>query len=254
MRRTLLASACVALLITHGDAQGVTVNDPASIIEQIKSLTQEAKGYLLQAQQYGTQLTQFEQQIEEYQAFVHDPSLGAAGMLMNQAGLGNDLPINPMALASLTNGYGSLSSLSGALGKLSQLSGLVNTNFATNHIYSPTDGSWNSQQLVANGNAIAGVQGAAQAAYEDLRNHLPVIQALRDRLATATNPKDVADAQAQLQAETAWTNNLQSEVSTIQVNYRAQADSRVQRDNESLDAGIDSFLEQANAAGRGLTP
>jgi hypothetical protein len=173
---------------------------------------------------------------------------------MNQTGLGNSLPINPMALASLSSGYGSLTSLSSLLGKLSQLNGLVNSNFATNHIYSPTDGSWNSQQLIANGNAIAGVQAAAQAAYQDLRNHLPVIQALRDRLATATNPKDVADAQAQLQAETAWTNNLQSEISTMQVNYQAQAASRVQRDNESLDAGIDSFLAQANAAGRGITP
>jgi hypothetical protein len=254
MRQLLLPSACVALLMGHAHAQGVTVNDPTSLIEQVKSLAQEAKGYLLQAQQYSTQLTQLQQQVEEYQAFVHDPSLGAAGMLMNQAGLGNDLPVNPMALASLTNGYGSLTSLSGVLGHLSQLNGLVNTNFATNHVYSPTDGSWNSQQLNANGNAIAGTQGAAQAAYEDLRNHLPVIQALRDRLATATNPKDVADAQAQLQAETAWTGNLQSEVSVIQVNAQAQADSRVQRDNESLDAGIDSFLAQANAAGRGLTP
>lgn len=253
MKRVLLASACFALLTGQANAQ-VAVIDPASIMEQVKSLAQEAKSYLLQAQQYSTQVTQLEQQVQEYNAFVHDPSLGAAGSLINQTGLGNSLPINPMALASLTNGYGSLNSLSGALGKLSQLGGLVNSNFATNHVYSPTDGSWNSQQLIANGNAIAGTQGAAQAAYQDLRTHLPIIQALRDRLATATNPKDVADAQAQLQAETAWTGNLQSEISAMDVNYRAQADSRVQRDNESLDAGIDDWIAQANAAGRGLTP
>jgi hypothetical protein len=254
MKRTLLTGACLAVLIGHAHAQGITVNDPASILEQVKTLALEGKGYLRQAEQYETQLTQLQQQVDQYRALVHDPSLGAAGALMNQTGLGNSLPINPMALASLSSGYGSLTSLSSLLGKLSQLNGLVNSNFATNHIYSPTDGSWNSQQLIANGNAIAGVQAAAQAAYQDLRNHLPVIQALRDRLATATNPKDVADAQAQLQAETAWTNNLQSEISTMQVNYQAQAASRVQRDNESLDAGIDSFLAQANAAGRGITP
>ena len=130
----------------------------------------------------------------------------------------------------------------------------MNTNFTANHIYSPTDGSWNSQQLIANGNAIAGTQGSAQSAYQDLRNHLPIIQALRDRLLTATNPKDVADAQSQIQAEAAWTSNLQVELAAIDVNSRAQADARVQRDNEGLDKSIDEFLAKANAAGRGLNP
>jgi DhnA family fructose-bisphosphate aldolase class Ia len=166
---------------------------------------------------------------------------------MNTAGLSNSLPVNPMAVASLTNGYASLDSLSDILGKVSQLNGLVNTNLATNHVYSPTDGSWNSQQLIANGNAIAGTQGAAQSVYQDLQNHLPILQALRDRLSTATTPKDVADAESQIQAEAAWTSNLQSELAAIDVNFRAEADSRVQRDNEAMDQSFDNFITSANA-------
>lgn len=246
MKRIWLAGACMLALCGRAHAQGIAVIDAASIFQQIEQLAQEVKSYGLQAQQYLTQVQQLE-------ALVHNPSLGAAMGLMNTTGLNNDLPVNPLAVQSLTNGYNSLNSLAGILGKLTTLTNLVNTNYNANHIYSPTDGSWNSQQLIANGNAIAGTQGAAQAAYQDLRNHLPVIQALRDRLLTATNPKDVADAQAQLVAETTWTNNLQSELQAIQVNAEAQAASRAQQDNESLDQGIDSFLAQANAAGEGLT-
>ena len=44
----------------------------------------------------------------------------------------------------------------------------------------------------------AGVKGIASQVIQDIQNHLPVLQGLRDRLATADNPKDVADAQAQI--------------------------------------------------------
>jgi hypothetical protein len=129
---------------------------------------------------------------------------------------------------------------------------LTNGSYNHNHVYTPTDGSWTSQQLIASGNGIAGTQGAAQAAYQDLRNHMPVIQALRDRLLTAKSPKDVQDAQAQLEAETLWTHNLNSQLGAIEVAYRTQRDVQIQRDNESLDQGIDAFIAQANAAGRGI--
>lgn len=256
MRRIAnLPGLCLGLIISPfsaASAQGLLVHDPASILTQAKQLAQQAKAYLVQAQQYATQVQQYSTEIQQLQNFVHNPNLGAAMGLMNQAGLGSSLPINPYALESLTGGYSSLSSLSGVLGKLSQLNSLVTTNYTANHIYSPNDGSFASEQLIDNGNAIAGVQGGAQSAYEDLRNHLPVIQALRDRLATANDMKDVADAQAQLAVETAWTQNLQSEVTAMQVNYLAGKDARQQRDGEALDQSIDNYLASAKAAGRGL--
>jgi type IV secretion system protein VirB5 len=252
MRRMIMAGVCLTALCSQASAQGLLVNDPASILTEAKQLAQEAKAYLVQAQQYATQVQQYATEAQQLANFVHSPSLGGAMGLMNQAGLGNSLPVNPYALQNLTSGYGSLTSLSGVLGKLSQLNGLVSTNYAANHVYSPTDGSFSSQQLIDNGNAIAGVQGGAQSAYADLRTHLPIIQALRDRLTSATNMKDVADAQAQLAAETTWTQNLQSEITAMQVNYQAQKDARQQRDAEAFDQSIDNFLAKAKAAGRGL--
>lgn len=245
MRRTLLAAACLAALTGPANAV-IVVEDPAAILQQVKGYLQDIKSYALQAQQYITQAQQYYTEVQQLLAFVHDPSLGAAMGLMNQAGLGNNLPVNPYALQQLTSGYG------GLMGKLGALGSLTNGNYDQNHVYSPTDGSWNSQQLIANGNGIAGVQGAAQSAYQKLRDHLPVIQGVRDRLATATTPKDVMDAQAQLEVETLWTHNLNSELAAIDVNYRAQMDARRQRDDESLEQGIDAFLREAKAAGRGL--
>lgn len=242
----LLTSICLAAVSGTARSQGVIVNDPASILQQVKTYALEIKGYAAQAQSLATQVLQYQQEIEQYVAFVHDPTLGAALGIMNQTGLSNSLPINPQALASLVNGSANPSSILGALG------GLANTSYGANHIYSPDDGSWNSRQLIANGNSVANTQGAAQATYQNLRDHMPVIQALRDHLLTATTPKDVQDSQAQMEAETLWTHNLNSQLAAIQVNYQTQQDARRQRDEESLDQGIDAFIQQANAAGRGI--
>jgi hypothetical protein len=245
IKHALAAGICLFALSAPANAL-IEVNDPASLLQQLKDFALEIKGYALKAQSYATQVQQYQQEIEQYVAFVHDPSLGAALGLMNQTGLSNSLPINPSALMSLTSGY------TGLMGRLGALGNLTNGSYNQNHVYTPTDGSWTSQQLIASGNGIAGTQGAAQAAYQDLRNHMPVIQALRDRLLTAKSPKDVQDAQAQLEAETLWTHNLNSQLGAIEVAYRTQRDVQIQRDNESLDQGIDAFIAQANAAGRGI--
>ena len=75
---------------------------------------------------------------------------------------------------------------------------------------------------------------------------LPMILALQDRLKSATTPKDVMDAQAAIDNETAWTHNATASLQAIQVNYQAQADARVQRDNESISQSFDQFHEKAS--------
>lgn len=249
MKRIILAAAIAGLPDT-GHAQ-IPVTDASAIFQQIKSVAQEAKAYALQAQQYLTEAQTLKQDADMAAGFLHDPNLGAAMALINRTGYGNSLPINPAQLQSLAMGNAGMS-LNGMFGKLQQLGGLVNTNYGQNHIYSPTDGSFQSNQLIANGNQIAGAQGMYQSAYEDIRAHLPVIQALQAKLATSPNPKDTADATAALQAEAVWTANLDTSLRAAEANYRAEQDSRVQRENESLDKGIDTFLAQAKAAGRGL--
>jgi hypothetical protein len=253
MRYHLIVSVCVCAIGLSSPAHAlIVVEDPASILVEAKTLAQEAKQYLVQAQQYATQVQQYAAEIEQLNGFIHDPSLGAAMGLMNREGLGNSLPINPMVVASLTHGYGSLTSLTGLLGKLNQLNGLVNTNFDANHVYTCQDTSTACMTLNAGANSNAAMQGTAQSVYQDLRNHLPILQALRDRLATARTPKDVMDAQAALQAEQAWTANLQSELNSVQANYQTQVYVQQQRDNERLDQSANQFLEAAKAQGMGL--
>lgn len=245
MKKLLLSGICLVAISGTSKAQ-LAVTDAASLFQQIQILGQQVKSYAVEAQQLATMASQLQQEVNQYKAFVHDPTIGAAMGLMNSAGLSNSLPINPNALQALVSGNTNPSSILGALGSLS------GTSYSANHVYSPTDGSWNSQQLIANGNGIAGTQGAAQALYQDLRNHMPIIQSLRDRLMTATTPKDVADVHAEIDDEALWTQSAHSQLSAIDIAYKTQQDYRAQKDNESLDQGIDSFIKQANAAGRGI--
>ena len=75
-----------------------------------------------------------------------------------------------------------------------------------------------------NANSIAGEQGAAQAAYTDLRTHAAALQALRDHLTASSRPKDVQDTQAQIELERVWTTNEAAQLTAINAAYAAQRD------------------------------
>lgn len=267
-RRSLIGTtAAIALLATCYAAPAratLPVIDTAALGEWATSLFNDAKAYALQlqqyftevktyigdefswlkqVQQYATQLQQYANELQMFISFVHNPSLGAAMGLLSAAGLSNGLPINPYAVLGLVNGFeygnGGITQVSGIL---SSLSGLVGRSYTTSHVYTPTDGSWSSQQVIARANGIAGEQGAAQAAYSDLRTHQLALQPLREHLATATTPKDVQDTQAQIELETTWTTNEAAQLAAISATYQAQSDSIVQRDNERLAMDIERFV------------
>jgi hypothetical protein len=69
--------------------------------------------------------------------------------LLNIAGLGSSLPVNAYAVLNLVNGrsygQGGLPEISGVL---SSLSSLTAGAYSANHVYTPTDASWASQELV----------------------------------------------------------------------------------------------------------
>jgi hypothetical protein len=266
MRRILLASICLVTFSASAEAQ-VPVTDAGNLLEWAQGLANEIKAYALQvkqyvgeelswavqAQQYAMQGQQYLVEAEQLLAFVHNPTLGAAMGMLNAAGLGSSMPVSPYAVMGLVNGTafggGGMPNIAGIFGPLAALSG---SSYAANHVYSPTDGSWNSQQLINSGNAIAGTQGTALASYQQLQTHEQSMQAIRDRLTTATTPKDVQDAQAEVELESLWTANQSASLAAVQIAAQTQDAARVQRDSESLDKGIDDFLAQAAAAGRGL--
>lgn len=261
LRRTLLGASAGALLLAVGSSvrADVPVIDTAALSQWYQQIANDIKTYalqvqqwstqnlswLMQVQQYATQTQQYLTETEQLLAFVHNPNLGSAMALLNAIGLNSVLPINPYTVMGLIDGMSSFNgiySLNGILGSLSSISGSF---WTTNHVYTPTDGSWASQQIIDRANGIAGVQGAAGGATNDLATHATALQALRTRLETATNPKDVADIEAQIQLEMVWTQNEQARLSAIQAMYAAQTDALTQRDNERLAMDIENFVSSS---------
>ena len=215
---------------------------------EVKSWATQNLQWLQQVQQYTTQLQQYANEVEMFQNWVHNPNLGGAMGLLNIAGLGNSLPVNASAALNLINGrsygQGGLPEISGVL---SSLSGLTAGAYTANHVYTPTDANWASQELISNANSIAGEQGVAQAAVGDLQAHAAALQALRDHLTNSSSPKDVQDTQAQIQLEQVWTANEAAQTAAINAAYAAQRDAMVQRDNEKMNQDITAFIASAPA-------
>ncbi len=240
MKKLLLVTTLLIVPLQRASAD-VPVTDSLANISLIKQYGQDIKSYMLQGQQYLTQAQTLAQQVQQYYAFVQNPSLGAATGLMYQTGLSNELPINPSGLVGLTSGYSM--SLSGLAGRLSALSSLTNTAYSQNHVYSCTDGSWSCQQQVQRGYGLAGASGIAQAAYEDLRNHMPVVQALRDEAASATTPAQRENVMAELQAESVWHDNLMAQVNSAQMQALVDQQNAGQRADEAMSRDIDATIQ-----------
>ena len=149
------------------------------------------------------------------QSFIQDPNLGTAMALMNMVGIDNPLPINPYAVQSLVSGYGGMNSLSGLTGKLSSLNGLVTGSYSADSVYTCTDGSYACarQQQVASSNA--GIKGLTSQIYQQLTEHIPVLQSLRTELDTASDPAQREHIMAQLAIENTWTANAQGQLQTV---------------------------------------
>jgi hypothetical protein len=240
MRKNLIAAVCFVVGI-GGPAQAqIAVDSLTADFNAVKDLAGQAKAFALQAQQYVTEAQQLAQLVSTFNAFVQNPSLGAALGLMNSTGLGNDLPINPAGLMSLTSGYSM--SLANLGAKLTALSSLSNASYNQNHVYTCTDQSWACQQEQQRGFALAGASGVAQAAYQDLRNHMPVIQALRDQASTATTPAQRENVALALQSETAWNNNLAAQIQAAEMQAKSDEGSLAQQDNEKISQSIQSTI------------
>lgn len=258
MKRILLCG--FVGIIWSGSARAeIPIIDPTGLIQWAKSIEQQVQSYTLQTAQWAKQQQQYVVQGEQYlteakqlAGFIHDPNLGAAMGLLNQAGLGSALPVSPYAVQGLVRGVSFTNGMPNINGVLGQLSALSGSSYAANHVYSPTDGSWNSKQLIDNGNAVNAVQGTALASYGTMQTHQADLQPLRDHLIAATTPKDVQDAQAEIDLENLWTANQQASLTAVQIAADAQQQVRVQQDNEAIDKSIDDFLAAAKADGAGL--
>ena len=128
MRKFLLATALFGVLSGPVRAQ-VIVNDPASLIQQVKAFVQENKKYLLQLQELEREAQTAISTGQMVAGMIQHPNLGAAMGLMNMAGLGSVLPVSPYAVQGLIAGHNNIRGIP------SQLSGLINGSFGGNTVY-----------------------------------------------------------------------------------------------------------------------
>lgn len=238
MRIALAATvALCAVCVVQGPARAqVIVNDPAAIVQLLKSYTQELKGYATQLQQLQQEVQTAQYEMSTFNSLVQNPNLGTAMALMNQAGLGSTLPISPYAVQGLINGQGGIS------GTLGALSTLANSSFNTNLVYSCTDNSWQCQQQKNTANGLAGSQSVALNALQTLQSHVPILASIRTQLATATAPAQRENAMAALQTEEAWTAEQGNQLMAANILVSTQARVRQEQAQERLNQSIDHVL------------
>lgn len=257
MMRSLFAGLGLTVMFAGPARAVIIVEDPAQLIQWGKSIENEIRSYALQFKTYigdelswAMQAKQYAIEGEQLYSFVHQPIMGQVMGVLNLTGLGNSLPVSPYAVMGMVGGVryggGGMPVINGVLNLLADQSGAA---WAANHVYSPTDNTWASQQVIANGNSIAGTQGMALAAYSDLHGHEAALQAMRDRLETASTPKDVQDIQAQIALEETWTANENAKLAAIQTAYQTEVRSREQQASEQITKSLDGQIEQARAAG-----
>lgn len=273
-KRYLLITTAVALLAIGGTASAIIpVFDAPAVEQAVQSFLEQEKAFGLQLEQYGiaikeylgdefswlTQAKQYATELQHYYQdvmlfinFAHHPTLGAAMGFMNMAGLSNSLPFNPYAAMNLVNGFqygsGGFSQIGGIL---NALSGMAEYSYSQNHLYTPTDASWASQQLIAGGNGIYGSQGAASATYGDMRLHEAVLPSLRSDLLTSDTTKDTLDASGQIQAEIAWSLNAMGQAQQVATMAVLQQQARAQRDEERLACELEMFRTGGGACPSG---
>lgn len=232
----------VMMLIALPARADLPVVDFGALVGQAKSLLQQAQSYSAQLRQLTQEIQTVTNTAQTVASLAHDPSLGAVMGLAGQLGLSSSMPINPWAVQSLMSGYGGMNTVSGLTGKLSGLGNMINGSYSNDRIYTCTDNSFSCVTQQQSAASYAAYKGSLGQIFQDMASHQPVLQGLRDRLATATTMKDVADAQAQISVENAWVSNQQGQLQTIISLAEAQRHIREQQQDERLTQDIDAYL------------
>lgn len=235
----------VALFALHSNAHAqIPVTDIAAQIGITKGTIETIKNGLTELQTLQTQVQQLQQYVWMGENIIHNPVAGTL-QLANMVGLTSSLPVNPYAVMALTSGYGGMNSLPGLLGKASQLGNLVTTSYNNDSIYHCTDNSFACAQSNTRAAASAGTKGIGAQMIADLQNHLPVLQGLQARLATASSPKDLADIQAQIDVQHTYVDSMAAQIGATAMINQAQlqvsSEQRVQKinlDTNSLMAAV----------------
>ena len=246
--KKLLLSMSIGTMLAVSPAQAqLAVIDNSNLIAQAKNLLQELKSYATQLQQLEQEIQQVTWLATTAQSMIQNPNLGSVMALMGQLGLTNDLPINPNAVMGLISGYGGISSgnLGALTGALSSLNGLVNTSWTTDHVYTCTTNTFACQQQQQLASSTAGLKGTMGTLYQDLANHIQILQGLRASAGTATDPAQRENILEQVALENAWAQNTGNQLQASVGMFTAQRQANVDRENEHLTQDIEAVIAAA---------
>jgi len=230
VRRLLFIGACALAPLASARAD-VPVIDGASLVQLLKEVQQAAQEIQLLQQQ-------LQQVMTIYNAISHVTDLGTAVSALDMLGIQNPLPVNPYSVQSLLSGRSGITGMSGSIGML------FNSNWAANHVYTPTGSSFEANLIQRGATSIAGIQGVSGQLYQSMAQRLPLMQQLQDRLAATKDPKDVMDLQARLAAEQSYIQAQGVQAQTLAMMQVAAYQDQQQERDEQRQANIDAVLAE----------
>jgi type IV secretion system protein VirB5 len=137
-------------------------------------------------------------------------------------------------IASLQNPLPNTSTLGNLVIGISPAQGLGVNFYNQNHIYSPTDGSASSTQLVANGNAIANVQGLATTNLQAIQQRLALLPSLQTSLSSAQSITEVNAINGRIALEANYIQAQQAQAQNLALLAQQQSNSQLQQERESF--------------------
>jgi hypothetical protein len=144
----------------------------------------------------------------------------------NQLVMTYQMLTNPVDVASMATGL-NISTLQNPLPNVTGLGGLITGQslpagagvsfYNQNHIYSPTDSSIASTQLIANGNSIASLQGIATTNLQAIQQRLALLPALQASLSGAQSITEINAINGRIQLEANYAQAQQAQAQNLTV-------------------------------------
>jgi type IV secretion system protein VirB5 len=159
--------------------------------------------------------------------------------------------VTGLNVGSLQNPLPNVASLSGLITGQTPTTGLGSTFYSQSHIFSPTDGSPSSSQLIANANSIANLQGVATTNLQAIQQRMALLPALEAALTGATSITEVGAINGRIALEANYVQGQQAQAQNLAILASQQEESRRQQDQEAH-AQAASTLATQYQAGAGI--
>ena len=215
-----------ALALTPNAKAQIPVIDAANLAQNVQELAQD----VATVEQLKSQLTQLQQ---TYAMFTNPTNI--MGMATN---LENQTLENPMPAAN---------ALAGLTGGQTAPTGVGTTYYNQNHVYTPTDGSTFSVQLIANAQGIANIEGIASTNLAAIQARLQELPNLEADLNSASSITQVDAINGRVAAESQFVQAQQAQATNLQVLASEQQASQQQQQQETVKESDDNYIAALNA-------